>query len=212
MGLAEFELARSACQFRPNLRVLVTTTVARNTPRADQRFEIRLKPYRPRDLVSVASAVLTRDTFSLETEELLGRSQDANVGAGSAHGPCRWGSRPRSRPGRPASQRAAPGGDAVPNDRAGDGHGVFDGFGRGDHHSVFPLPSDRLHRTCLGRGPGCEPAGQTERWRQLDLDFLLSGSVRRRATRSGSCCGLLICAALVRSVGAAGSIACCPTC
>jgi len=90
-GVSGIELARSACQFRPNLRVLVTTTVARNTPRADQRFEILLKPYRPRDLVSVASAVLMRDTFFPGNGRNSCRGQDANVGAGSAHGPCPWG-------------------------------------------------------------------------------------------------------------------------
>ena len=37
----------------------------------DKQFEFLVKPYRPSDLVSVVGAVLTSDTFSTETEELL---------------------------------------------------------------------------------------------------------------------------------------------
>jgi signal transduction histidine kinase/FixJ family two-component response regulator len=70
-GVSGIELGRSACQVRPELRVLVTSTVSRASPHGDKRFEFLMKPYRPRDLVSVVGAVLTRDTFSVETEELL---------------------------------------------------------------------------------------------------------------------------------------------
>jgi signal transduction histidine kinase/TolB-like protein len=179
-GVSGIELARSACQVRPNLRVLLTSAVSRDTPRADQRFEVLNKPYRPRDLVSVAGAVLTRDTFSMETEELLAEARtripavglltvdapaaiDRDSALGSLqHNALRLGVMPFRTIGRETGTA----------------------FSMGLAEEITTAFSRFRPIVCIAPASVAalanEPTGRTERWRQLDLDFLLTGSVRKK--------------------------------
>ena len=183
-GVSGVELARSACQVRPNLRVLVTSGVARVSPRADRRFEFLMKPYRPRDLVSVVGAVLTRGSFSVETEELLAEARTHGAARGPPIGVPAAGSILATGP-DPAS-------GVVPRDAIRLGVMPFRTIGSGADAAFSVGLAEEIttafsrFRSILCIAPASvaalatEATRQTEPWQRLDLDFLVEGSVRRK--------------------------------
>jgi len=71
-------LARRARRLHPDLCVLVTSTALDDASQelyhhGDTRFASTKQPHPASDMVRVLAAVLTRDTFSVETEQLLAR-------------------------------------------------------------------------------------------------------------------------------------------
>jgi signal transduction histidine kinase/TolB-like protein/CheY-like chemotaxis protein len=185
------DLARSARQMRPDLRALVTSGTREEAVKFGQNgepaFEFLQKPYRAADLVRVIGALLKSDTFSVDTERLIATVRDTEFVAPTLS---EAGS---SDPGRlPRFAAAGPHGNTI---RIG----------------VMPfktIRSDAEYAFSLGlaneitkafsrfRGITCvepasiavlanEPPGETERWRQLDLDFLLDGSLRRKGDEIG---------------------------
>ena len=163
----------SGCWLRPACR--------RTRRGGDKRFEFLLKPYRPSDLVSVVGAVLTSDTFSTETEELLA---DARITA-SLLGPPKVKVR--------ESDHAKAGADfAARNNAIRLGVMPFRTIGSGTDNA-FSLGLAKEISTAFSRfrpivcvAPASiaaladEPDRQTERWQQLDLDFLVDGSFRKK--------------------------------
>jgi nitrogen-specific signal transduction histidine kinase/TolB-like protein/DNA-binding NarL/FixJ family response regulator len=194
-NVSGIELARSASQLRHDLRVLVTT--GQTKPAAsDKRFEVLMKPYQPADLVRVVGAVLTGSTFSVETEQLLA---DARADA-------RWRASSKVAPAiaPPAANAVPPSGSlgetavARPSPATLPGNAIrlavmpFRIIGSGADPS-FPIGLAEEISTAFSRfrpiiclAPASvaalaeEPSRQTERWQQLDLDFLVDGSFRKK--------------------------------
>ncbi len=180
-GISGVDLARTACQVRGDLRVLVTSGPSL-LRMSDMRFEFLAKPYRPRDLVSVVGAILTRDTFSVETEELLA---EARMRA------------PAPRTARPlAGEPGTPDAGSVPaTSRQGEirlgvlpfrtiGIGADVAFAKGLAEEITTAFSRFRAILCLAPASiaalADEPDRRSERWQSLDLDFLVEGSVRRK--------------------------------
>jgi signal transduction histidine kinase/TolB-like protein/CheY-like chemotaxis protein/Flp pilus assembly protein TadD len=174
------ELARSARQVRPDLRVLISSCLPKDAP-GDKGFEFLLKPYRPSDLVSVVSAMLTSDTFSVETEALLA---DVRTTA-SLMKP------PKVRVSELASSNPAPA--CFRNDNAirlgvipfrTIGSSTDMAFSLGLAEEITTAFSRFRPIVCVAPASiaalADEPDRQTDRWRQLNLDFLVDGSFRKK--------------------------------
>jgi TolB-like protein/FixJ family two-component response regulator len=174
------ELARSARQVRPDLRVLITSARAMDARGGDKKFEFLLKPYHPSDLVRVVGAVLTSDTFSTETEELLA---DARISA-SLLGPSKVNVREPTTPSRASTSLRA---DAI---RLGVmpfrtiGSNTDSAYSLGLANEISNAFSRFRPIVCVEPGSiaalADEPDRQAERWQQLDLDFLVDGSFRKK--------------------------------
>ncbi|MDR3529184.1 MAG: ATP-binding protein [Rhodopila sp.] len=190
-GVSGIALARSARQVRPNLRVLVTSGKQNDAPAearqaslgGDKHFEFLMKPYRVSDLVRVVGAVLTRDAISVETEELLAEARaNASLVAPSEAA---------------ASGYASSGADLLRP--AGVRHNAIrlgvmpfrtigstraNAFSLGLAEEITTAFSRFRSITCVATASVAalanEPPGQTERWRQLDLDVLMQGSFRQK--------------------------------
>jgi TolB-like protein/CheY-like chemotaxis protein len=180
-GISGIDLARSACQVRSDLRVLVTSGRSRDAPAGDKRFEFLMKPYRPNDLVSVVGAVLRRDSFSVETEELLADARARAPATASSQG-------------QPSESEEEPGSgtDGLRSDAIRLGVMPFRTIGAATG-SAFSMGLAEEITTAFSRfrsilciAPASvaaladEPTRQTERWRRLDLDYLIEGSVRKK--------------------------------
>jgi signal transduction histidine kinase/TolB-like protein/CheY-like chemotaxis protein len=180
-GISGIDLARSACQVRSDLRVLVTSGRSRDAPAGDKRFEFLMKPYRPNDLVSVVGAVLRRDSFSVETEELLADARARTPATASSQG----------QPGE-SEEEPGSGTDGLRSDAIRLGVMPFRTIGAATG-SAFSMGLAEEITTAFSRfrsilciAPASvaaladEPTRQTERWRRLDLDYLIEGSVRKK--------------------------------
>jgi nitrogen-specific signal transduction histidine kinase/TolB-like protein/DNA-binding NarL/FixJ family response regulator len=197
-GVRGADLARSARQMLPDLRALVTSgapdEAIRSSQTADGAYEFLKKPYRAADLVRVVGGMLKSGTFSVETERLLADVRDTEYvppqEAGPAAGQDSFAASRLAVLPRPGE--AVPGGDAIRI-------GVMPfKTTRSDSESAFSLGlADEITKAFSRfRGIACvtpasmaalagEPVGKTERWRQLDLDFLLDGSLRRKGGEIG---------------------------
>jgi signal transduction histidine kinase/TolB-like protein/Flp pilus assembly protein TadD len=180
-GVSGVGLAHSARHVRADLRALVTSSRARDAPGGgDTGFEFLMKPYRPHDLVSVVGAVLARDSFSVETEDLL-----ANAWTRGAPGP--------SQINPVGSADPDPAHHGLHHDAIRLGVMPFrtvgsttDGaFSMGLAEEITTAFARFRSIVCIAPASVAalagEPTRQTERWQQLDLDFLIEGSVRRKA-------------------------------
>ena len=176
-GVSGLALARSAHQARPHLGIIVTSGGPADSPDqkqvgGDNRIEFVMKPYRPPDLVRILAAVLTGNTFSIETEQLLAETKNA-------------GSRAAGMDAMPDESLGAP--------RTGIRLGVmpFSAIGSGSDRAFSVGLADELTTAFARfRGITClapvsvaalidEPR-ESRRWRDLDLDFLIRGSFRRK--------------------------------
>jgi TolB-like protein/FixJ family two-component response regulator len=180
-GVSGVELARSACQLRTGLRVLVTSGPAKGAPAADKRFEFLVKPYRPSDLVSVVGAVLTSDSISLETEQLLA---DARANATPTDSPKAIvretaGVQPAA---PPYARNNAIRLGVMPFRTIGSGTDAA--FSVGLAEEITTAFSRFRPILCVASASVAaladEPSRQSERWQQLDLDFLVDGSFRKK--------------------------------
>lgn len=174
-GICGIELARSARQVHPGLRVLVVST---GTQGISKHFDFLTKPYRPADLVNVVGAILTSDTFSIETEQLLA---DARVNAASG------GGFPAEPPLSEDSVVPIAGGGSI---RLGVmpfktiGAGTDSAFSVGLAEEITAAFSRFRAITCVASASmGAltdQPAGESDQWKTLNLDFLVQGSLRTR--------------------------------
>jgi TolB-like protein/CheY-like chemotaxis protein len=175
-GISGIDLARSACQVRSELRVLITSGLLLGET-SDTRFEFLVKPYRPRDLVSVVGAILTRDSFSVETEELLAEARARSPVSASSQAGLADGS-------------PMPGGLRQDATRLGVlpfrtiGSGADMAFATGLAEEISSAFSRFRAIVCIAPASVAaladEPNRGTERWQRLDLDFLIEGSVRKK--------------------------------
>ncbi len=181
-GVSGIELARTALQVRPDLRVLVTSAVTNTAKLGDSRFKSMIKPYRSSDLVSVVGAVLTSDTFSIETEELLA---DARISASMF-------SLPNAKIEGAIEPLHAPISNGIRSNAIRMGVMPFRTIGSGTDHA-FSLGLAEEITTAFSRfrpivcvAPASvaaladEPDRRSGRWQQLDLDFLVDGSFRKK--------------------------------
>jgi signal transduction histidine kinase/TolB-like protein/DNA-binding NarL/FixJ family response regulator len=192
-GVRGADLARSARQMLPDLRALVTSGAAdeavRSAQAADGVCEFLKKPYRAADLVRVVGGMLKSGSFSVETERLLADVRDTEFVPAEDAGPA--SGQDSSAGGRsaaaPRSEAAVLAGNMIrigvmpfkttrsPNERA---------FSLGLADEITKAFSRFRGMACVTPASiaalAAESPGKTERWRQLDLDFLLDGSLRRK--------------------------------
>ncbi len=182
-GVSGLELGRSARQVRPDLCVVITCGVSNDVPAesSDGRLEFVMKPYRPLDLVRMVGAVLTSNTFSVETEQLLAgtrntvsrtadlKSVDADTQPSTLPTPAPTGLRGKAIRLGVMPFRAI-------------GHTSDAAFSSGLAEEITSAFARFRWITCVAPASVAalanEPVGQTDRWRQLDLDFLVEGSFR----------------------------------
>jgi nitrogen-specific signal transduction histidine kinase/TolB-like protein/FixJ family two-component response regulator len=186
-GVSGAALGSDALRMRPDLRVLLTSAGESSSgARSDDGgFEFLMKPYQASDLVRVLEALLKRGTFCAETEQLLAEARDAapllrptNVTrildgmsedgwqqlrpAGARRNAIRVGVMPFKTVG------------------AADEGGVALGLAE----EVAGAFSRFRWITCVAPASVAavagEPLGQTARWRQLDLDYLIEGTLRAK--------------------------------
>jgi signal transduction histidine kinase/TolB-like protein/FixJ family two-component response regulator len=192
-GVSGLALARSARQSRPDLCVLLTSGTLDDIPDeanhaslgGDARFEFVLKPYRAADLVRMVGAVLSSKTFSTETEQLLADARDTARHALSA---------PLKATDPDPSQRPdAPQHTGLPKSAIRLGVMPFRSIGANSGDAAFSQGLAEEITTAFSRfrwitcvGPASvaalanDPLTDTERWEQLDLDFLIEGSFRKK--------------------------------
>jgi TolB-like protein/ActR/RegA family two-component response regulator len=189
-GVRGSDLARSARQMRPDLRALVTSGAPDEAIRAaqitDGAYDFLKKPYLAADLVRVVGGVLKSGTFSVDTERMLAEARDTDF---VAPDPGNAGPDP-GKPSRPAA--SGTGGNTIRI-------GVMPfRTVRSDSENAFSLGlADEVTKAFARfRGITCvtpasiaalagEPHAASERWRSLDLDFLLDGSLRRKGSEIG---------------------------
>jgi signal transduction histidine kinase/TolB-like protein/FixJ family two-component response regulator len=180
-GVSGIELARTAGQVRSDLRVLITSDVAKQAPAGDRRFEFLTKPYRPADLVRVVGAVLSGNSFSVETEELLADARTRSAVTGRAK---------IVAGGLPTRESLAPVGAGANAIRLGVmpfrtiGAGTDSAFSLGLAEELTTALSRFRPIVCVAPASVAALADEAdrmgERWRQLDLDFLVDGSFRKK--------------------------------
>ena len=183
-GVNGLVLARSARQLRPDLCVLLTSGTAEDGPdeasRAslggDKRFDFVMKPYRASDLVRRVGAVLSSNTFSVETERLLAEAK----GPGSKTDTFKKDRRDSLRLGRVRRNTIRLG--VMPFRTIGPNSDVA--FSKGLAEEITAAFSRFRWITCVGPGSVAaladEPDGETEYAQRLDLDFLVEGSFRKK--------------------------------
>ncbi len=176
-GVSGVALAKSAALARPNLAVIVTSSRLDDFPGetragADNRFELIMKPYHAPDVPRILAAILTRNTFSIETEQLLAETKNAGSRATSMDviAPESLGARKTAiRLGVMPFTAIGPVGDNA--------------FSLGLAEELTTAFARFRWITCLAPASVAalidEPR-QTERWRDLDLDFLVRGSFRKK--------------------------------
>jgi signal transduction histidine kinase/TolB-like protein/FixJ family two-component response regulator len=179
-GVRGVELGRSARQVWPDLRVLVTSGELNKAPGSDRECEFLAKPYRPADLVSVVSAALTSDTFSVETEELLADARTSAALRGSPQVNVREAANTNQAPVHARNNAIRLG--VMPFRTVGSSTDVA--FASGLAEEISTAFSRFRPIVCVAPASivalADEPSRLTERWRQLDLDFLVEGSLRRK--------------------------------
>ena len=190
-GVSGTALAGDARRMRPDLRALLTSGSAGEATHDvrgdDSGFEFLMKPYQASDLVRVLGALLKGDSFSIETEQLLSEARDIAPLMRPLNAP-----RPveeLSDANRPAGlqqlQSAGPRRNTIrlgvmpfktigPTDESG--------FSLGLAEEITGAFSRFRWITCVAPASVAtvanEPLGQTSRWQQLDLDFLVEGTLR----------------------------------
>jgi signal transduction histidine kinase/TolB-like protein/CheY-like chemotaxis protein len=191
-GVSGLALARSARQSRPDLCVLLTSGTLDDLPDeanhaslgGDARFEFVMKPYRAADLVRMVGAVLSSKTFSTETEQLLADARDTAQHAVST---TRTATDPSPTRRQGPSQNTGLRKTAI---RLGVmpfrsiGANSDAAFSQGLAEEITTAFSRFRWITCVGPASVAalanDPLVDTERWEQLDLDFLIEGSFRKK--------------------------------
>ena len=193
-GVSGLALARSARQSRPDLCVLLTSGTLDDRPDeanhaslgGNGRFEFVMKPYRAADLVRMVGAVLSSKTFTTETEQLLADARDT-----ARHAPSTTPAAADSARRPDASRHTGLPKNAIrlgvmPFKSIGANSGDAE-FSQGLAEEITTAFSRFRWITCVGPASVAalanEPLTDTERWGQLDLDFLIEGSFRKKQNK-----------------------------
>jgi signal transduction histidine kinase/TolB-like protein/FixJ family two-component response regulator len=207
-GISGANLGRHARTLRPALRVLVSSSKLRDAPPESVRrsssaryFEFLLKPHRPADLIAVVAALLAIDNVSVETDEMLADARDIawrqapEAAMGPAPGPAiGHAPSPATGPNVPANdtttipvrvEQAVARINAVrlgvlPFTSIGtDNHAFCTGLAE----EISAAVAGFRMITCVASASVAAVAGElrerTERWQQLELDYVVDGSLRR---------------------------------
>ena len=191
-GVSGLALARSARQSRPDLCVLLTSGTLDDMPDeashaslgGDARFEFVLKPYRAADLVRMVGAVLSSKTFSTETEQLLADARDSARQAVSTPRTAADPDPARSNAAHHTGLRKSAIRLGVMPFRSIGANSGDVAFSQGLAEEITTAFSRFRWITCVGPASVAalanDPLSDTERWEQLDLDFLIEGSFRKK--------------------------------
>ena len=190
-GVSGTSLASDARRMRPDLRALLTSGSAGETTHdlhgGDIGVEFLMKPYQASDLVRVLGALLKGDSFSIETEQLLSEARDIAplMRPLNAPRPVEGLSDANRLVGSQQMQSAGARRNAIrlgvmpfktvgPTDESGLSLGLAE--------EITGAFSRFRWITCVAPASVAtvanEPLGQTSRWQQLDLDFLVEGTLR----------------------------------
>ncbi|HQT75667.1 MAG TPA: ATP-binding protein [Rhodopila sp.] len=192
-GINGADMGRHARTLRPELRILVCSGSAQHAPTGRPRrspdesdgFAFLAKPFQAADLVAVVAALLTADTFSTDTEELLAETRERDAPEAAAFG--------RTMP--PESEGGAAETDAAaPNIRGNTirlGVAPFKAIGSSDRGVCAGLAEEITTAVAAFRMITCvspasvaavaqAPGKPADAWKKLDLDFVVEGSLRRK--------------------------------
>jgi signal transduction histidine kinase/TolB-like protein/FixJ family two-component response regulator len=186
-GVSGIDLARNACRLRPRIHALITAgstdrSVMEPSP-GDKGLQFLSKPYRVSDLVRVVGAALKSDTFSVEREELLAEarvagSQSRRDGIGNH----RLGPNEFPIQGAASRRRSAIRLGVRPFGTAGSAD--ENAFSMGLAEEITRAFSPFSWITCVSPASIAVVADgfrdKASGWAELDLDFLLEASLRRR--------------------------------
>jgi signal transduction histidine kinase/TolB-like protein/FixJ family two-component response regulator len=192
-GVSGTTLAHDARRMRPNLCALLTSSSADDAAHDlhddGKGFEFLMKPYQASDVVRMVGSLLKDDSFSIETEQLLAEARDA-----APLMPPLNASRPvegRFDANRPASSKHM---QSAGERRTAIRLGVmpFKTIGSTDETGLSLGIAEEISGafsrfrwiTCVAPASVAAvtsaPLGQTSPWQQLDLDFLVEGTLRKR--------------------------------
>ena len=185
-GVNGISLLRDACRIRPGIHALLTCRASDaeaegNGPK-DEGLEVLTKPYQPSDLVHLIGALLKSATFSAETEEMLAEVRDIgapgpslatlNLSADKAAGTYE-ARRTAIRLGVMPFKTIKTTGDDT-------------SFSLGLAEEITGAFARFRWLTCVSSASVAtiysEPS-QTSAWQELDLDFLVTGTLRTEANR-----------------------------
>ena len=190
-GVNGMTLAHDARRMRPDLRILmVSGSTDESSPQFDGddgKFEFLQKPYQTSDLVRVLGALLKVDTFSVETEQLLVEAREvasppraSNTLRPILQLPQVNLSTQSPRLSAPSARKNAIRLGVMPFKTIGSIDGS--GFSSGLAEEITGAFSRFRWITCIAPASvamvSSEPMGETSRWRELDLDFLVEGTLR----------------------------------
>jgi signal transduction histidine kinase/TolB-like protein/CheY-like chemotaxis protein len=192
-GVSGSTLARDARRMRPHLCALLTSSSADDAAHEShddgKSFEFLMKPYQASDVVRVVGALLKGDSFSTETEQLLAEVSDVAPLMPPLNAP--HPGEGLSDADRPASSKHMQSAGARRNAiRLGvmpfktTGSTGETGLSLGLAEEVSGAFARFHWITCVAPASVAtvanEPLGRTSRWQQLDLDFLVEGTLRKR--------------------------------
>ena len=182
-GVNGISLLRDACRIRPGVHALLTCRAsdaeAEQRGLKDEGLEVLTKPYQPSDLVHLIGALLKSATFSIETEEILAEVRDigaprpslATLNLSADKGSATYGAR-----------RTAIRLGVMPFKTTGDDTS----FSLGLAEEITGAFARFRWLTCVSSASiatvWSEPS-QTSAWQELDLDFLVAGTLRTEANR-----------------------------
>jgi len=179
-------LLRDACRIRPGIHALLTRHASASEVEADglndEGLEVLTKPYQPSDLVHLIGALLKSATFSIETEEILAEVRDigapgpslATLNLSGDKGSGTYGAR------RTAIRLG------VMPFKTIETTGDNTSFSLGLAEEITGAFARFRWLTCVSSASiaavWSEPS-QTPAWQELDLDFLVTGTLRTEANR-----------------------------
>jgi signal transduction histidine kinase/TolB-like protein/FixJ family two-component response regulator len=190
-GVNGITLVRDACRLRPDLRILMMSgSAGESKPQFqgdDRKFEFLQKPYQTSDLLRILGALLKVDTFSIETEQLLIATREVMSPAHPSGALGRIQQAPQVDVFARLPRLSTPGArkneirlGVMPFKMIGSIDG--NGFSSGLAEEITGAFSRFRWITCIAPASVAavtdEPIGQTARWRELDLDFLVEGTLR----------------------------------
>ncbi|MBV9250940.1 MAG: response regulator, partial [Acetobacteraceae bacterium] len=175
-------LARDACRIRPGLATLLTTSAGGDAARQESKVipdcEVLEKPYHTSELLRTVETLAKRAMLSIEADRLFAETEEA----ASEHE--NWANRARAAERRiPGSRRRTTAVRLGVMPFKAIGSSGYSDFSLGLAEEMTSAFSRFRCITCVA--PTSVAAaidksfGQSERWRALDLDFLVDGSLRR---------------------------------
>jgi TolB-like protein len=179
-------LIRDARRIRPGIHAMLTCLADDAEPleadTEDEGIEVLTKPYQPSDVVHLIGALLKSDTFSIETEEILAEVRDIGVPGPT---PATLNLSADRRSGAYRARRTAIRLGVMPFRTAETAED--NSFSLGLAEEITGAFARFRWLTCVSSASiptvWSESPSPTSAWQELDLDFLVAGTLRMEANR-----------------------------